>query len=191
MSVVQFRSQHRCTLCSRSTRWKLIKQKLLYFTVKESNLPSVRQRRSIAEPPGQPDLFPQRVPKPFLSAGNFNHATAYCERFHSQTLTAASFSSVTEFILTSHFWGLRKTLALCDKQSRISCLLYTFQIIAEKMEGTNRFPAGWIFSGGHSQNCRAVLGAPFPGSSWLSLASVLEAQAFGACKCGLLSERLC
>lgn len=49
-------------------------------------------------------LPPWCVPRPFVPAGNFNHASADCERFHSQTLTVASFSSLTEFILTSGDW---------------------------------------------------------------------------------------
>ena len=107
-------------------------------------------------------------------------------------LGVASFSWITEFILTQPSWGLRKILDLPDEHS-YGCLpsCTHFRLLQRpQIEGMNRFPAGCMFSVGQSQNCWIALVEPFPGSSWLFLASAVGAVAFGAYKPGFPSERL-
>lgn len=136
--------------------------------------------------------LPQGVASPFLSAGNFNHAVAHCELFHSWTVRVASFSWITEFILPQPSRGLRRILDLPDEHSYgFLPFCRHFRLLRrQQIEGMNRFPAGCMFSVGQSQNCWIVPVEPFPGSSWLFLASAVGALAFGACKPGFPSERL-
>lgn len=163
-----------------------------YFMMKESQPPS-----STATPfPSGTDRtawsLPQCVVSPFLSVGNFNHMVAYCELFHSRTLTVASFIWITELVLTQPSRGLRKILDLPDEHSYGFLPFCThFRLLQRpQIGGMNKFPARCMSSVGQSQNSWIALVEPFPGSSWLFLASVVGVLAFGACKPVFPPERL-